>query len=60
VRDNGPGPPPGGGNNGHGRPGMQERAASVGGELRTGPAPVNGFLVDATLPLAGAAGFGAR
>jgi signal transduction histidine kinase len=53
VRDNGPGyhpaatgvPAPG-----HGLLGMRERAATVGGVLRTGPAPVNGFLVEATLP----------
>jgi signal transduction histidine kinase len=30
---------------------MRERAATVGGRLQTGPAPVNGFLVEATLPL---------
>ena len=29
---------------------MRERAAAVGGELRTGPAPGGGFLVEATLP----------
>jgi signal transduction histidine kinase len=56
IRDNGPGPPPappdgaqppGGG---HGLLGMCERAAAVGGELRTGPAPGGGFLVEASLP----------
>lgn len=54
VRDNGPGPPPGSaaGTGGHGQLGMRERVASVGGELRTGPAPVSGFLVEATLPTA--------
>jgi signal transduction histidine kinase len=36
---------------GHGLLGMRERAATVGGRLQTGPAPVNGFLVEATLPL---------
>jgi signal transduction histidine kinase len=50
VRDNGPGPqrttPPGG----HGLPGMRERAAAVGGELRAGAANVGGFLVEARLP----------
>jgi signal transduction histidine kinase len=51
VRDNGPGPPPGGLNGGHGLLGMRERVATVGGELRFGPAPPTGFLVDATLPL---------
>jgi signal transduction histidine kinase len=50
IRDNGPGPgaPPGPG--AHGLLGMRERAAVVGGELRTGPASVGGFLVEATLP----------
>jgi signal transduction histidine kinase len=58
VRDNGPGPPPipdpaatapplGG----HGLLGMRERAAAVGGDLRTGPATGGGFLVEATLPI---------
>ena len=50
IRDNGPGPPdvlpPGG----HGLLGMRERAAAVGGELRSGPAAGGGFLVDARLP----------
>ncbi|TDD61030.1 sensor histidine kinase, partial [Actinomadura rubrisoli] len=32
--------------------GMRERAAAVGGDLRTGPGPVGGFLVEATLPSA--------
>ena len=60
VRDNGPGlvpaspsssaatPPPGG----HGLLGMRERAAAVGGELRTGSALGGGFVVEATLPAA--------
>jgi signal transduction histidine kinase len=58
VRDNGPGPapdspvpsvamPPSGG---HGLLGMRERAAAVGGELRTGAALGGGFVVEATLP----------
>jgi signal transduction histidine kinase len=49
IRDNGPGSSsttP----TGHGLPGMRERAAAVGGRLRTGPAAVGGFLVEATLP----------
>jgi signal transduction histidine kinase len=55
IRDNGPGPPqptPGqpGPDRGHGLLGMRERAAAVGGELRTGPAPGGGFLVEARLP----------
>ncbi|MCT2589954.1 sensor histidine kinase [Streptomyces sp. N2-109] len=58
VRDNGPGPTASrarrgenrGDSQGHGLLGMRERAASVGGELRTSRAPVGGFLVEATLP----------
>lgn len=50
IRDNGPGPPPADDNGGHGLLGMQERAAAVGGHLRTGLAPGGGFLVEATLP----------
>jgi signal transduction histidine kinase len=61
IRDNGPGPPTAGqaepelgphdpGLHGHGLLGMRERAAAVGGELHTGPAPGGGFLVKATLP----------
>ena len=65
VRDNGPGPGPGPGpasgfdpghpagrdRVGHGLLGMHERAATVGGTLRTGPAPGGGFLVEARLPV---------
>jgi signal transduction histidine kinase len=60
VRDNGPGPGPGcthagtgGGHStgsGHGLLGMRERAATLGGTLRTGAAPGGGFLVLAELP----------
>jgi len=50
VRDNGPGPADASPVDGHGLTGMRERAASVGGRLRTGPAPGGGFLVEATLP----------
>ena len=51
IRDNGPGPPPPAGpDGGHGLLGMRERAAAVGGELRTGPAAGGGFLVEASLP----------
>jgi signal transduction histidine kinase len=59
IRDNGPGPPsvtpsPSPAADlaqGHGLAGMQERAAAVGGELRTGAAPGGGFLVEARLPV---------
>jgi signal transduction histidine kinase len=57
VRDNGPGPGPGGtakgsggAGGGHGLPGMRERAATLGGTLRTGAASGGGFLVVAELP----------
>jgi signal transduction histidine kinase len=59
IRDNGPGPPPGPARSaapaaeaadGHGLPGMRERAAAAGGELRTGAAPGGGFLIEAMLP----------
>ncbi len=50
IRDNGPGPPDDGPAGGHGLSGMRERAAAVGGQLRTGPAAGGGFLVEATLP----------
>jgi signal transduction histidine kinase len=49
IRDNGPGP--GTTASGHGLQGMRERVATVGGRLRTGAAPVNGFLVEARLPV---------
>ena len=49
IRDNGPGPEQAG-NDGHGLLGMRERAASVGGVLRTGPATGGGFVVEARLP----------
>ena len=50
IRDNGPGPPPAMPDGGHGLGGMRERAAAVGGQLRTGEAPGGGFLVTARLP----------
>ncbi len=63
IRDDGPGPtvsPPSAspspgpaadaGAGGHGLVGMGERAAAVGGKLRTGAAPGGGFLVEAHLP----------
>jgi signal transduction histidine kinase len=53
VRDSGPGPAPAHDHQpGHGLLGMRERVATVGGELRTGRAPVSGFLVEARLPVA--------
>jgi signal transduction histidine kinase len=55
IRDNGPGASghgvgPGHGH-GHGLLGMRERAATVGGDLRTGPATGGGFLIEARLPI---------
>ena len=50
IRDDGPGPPSALPIDGLGLSGMRERAAAVGGELRTGPAAGGGFLVEATLP----------
>jgi signal transduction histidine kinase len=50
IRDNGPGPTADG--TGHGLLGMGERAAAVGGLLRTGYGPAGGFVVEATLPSA--------
>jgi signal transduction histidine kinase len=53
IRDNGPGPASGGqsaAGGGHGLLGMRERAATVGGSLRTGAASGGGFLVEADLP----------
>jgi signal transduction histidine kinase len=58
IRDNGPGPPPPTHlpvlphSGGHGLLGMRERAAAVGGELRTGAASGGGFVVEAVLPVA--------
>jgi signal transduction histidine kinase len=52
VRDNGPGPRPATASGGHGLLGMRERAAAVGGELRTGAASGGGFVVEAVLPVA--------
>jgi signal transduction histidine kinase len=51
VRDNGPGPGQSPGNTGHGLLGMRERAAAVGGSLRTGAAHGGGFCVEALLPV---------
>ena len=55
VRDNGPGAT-GPDGSGHGLMGMSERAAMLGGRLRTGPAPGTGFLVEAVLPFGGGSG----
>jgi signal transduction histidine kinase len=52
IRDNGPGPPPSTPPGGHGLLGMRERAAAVGGTLRTGAAGGGGFVVEAVLPIA--------
>jgi signal transduction histidine kinase len=52
IRDNGPGPPPSTPPGGHGLLGMRERAAAVGGTLRTGAASGGGFVVEAVLPTA--------
>jgi signal transduction histidine kinase len=57
VRDNGPGPSmsslsSAAEGSGHGLLGMRERAATVGGSLRTGAASGGGFLVEAVLPAA--------
>ncbi|WP_443066996.1 sensor histidine kinase [Streptomyces sp. NBC_01261] len=52
VRDNGPGAIADlSALSGHGLLGMRERAATVGGTLRIGPAPGGGFLVEARLPV---------
>ena len=51
VRDNGPGLPLPGSTPGHGLTGMRERAAAVGGHVRTGPGSAGGFLVEAILPV---------
>jgi signal transduction histidine kinase len=48
VRDDGPGPA--GTAEGHGLLGMRERAATVGGTVRTGPGEGGGFTVEAELP----------
>jgi signal transduction histidine kinase len=50
VSDDGPGPPTSD-TSGHGLMGMHERAAMVGGTLRTGAGPSGGFLVEADLPI---------
>ncbi len=49
VSDGGPGPAADG-SVGHGLVGMRERAALHGGELRAGPGPDGGFLVEARFP----------
>jgi signal transduction histidine kinase len=50
IRDNGPGAAANVAPGGHGLTGMRERAAAVGGRLRSGPAAGGGFVVQATLP----------
>jgi signal transduction histidine kinase len=56
VTDDGLGPKPGGARpaGGRGLIGMRERMAVFGGSLQTGERPGGGFLVHATIPLAGA------
>jgi hypothetical protein len=39
------------GDPGHGLPGMRERVALLGGQLRAGPEPGGGFAVRAVLPM---------
>jgi signal transduction histidine kinase len=53
IRDDGPGDSGACGDTGpagHGLLGMRERAAAVGGRLRSGPSRSGGFLVEAVLP----------
>ena len=50
------GDPPPAGPRGHGRLGMTERAAGVGGTVRSGPTEDGGFSVIAVLPVQGAIG----
>jgi signal transduction histidine kinase len=49
ISDDGPGPS--GAAEGHGLLGMRERAATVGGSVRTGPGEGSGFVVEAELPV---------
>ena len=55
VRDDGRGPRNGGGRNGRGLVGMNERVTVLGGILATGPAPGGGFRVAAEIPIESAA-----
>ena len=56
VADDGRGPDRGTAQDlGHGLVGMRERVAVHGGELRTGPRPGGGFLLEATVPVGEAA-----
>ncbi|HEY2698437.1 MAG TPA: sensor histidine kinase [Pseudonocardiaceae bacterium] len=50
VEDDGAGPAGGSPGEGHGIVGMRERAAALGGTLRTGARPGGGFQVQVTLP----------
>ncbi|MGI5238176.1 sensor histidine kinase [Dactylosporangium sp. CA-139066] len=53
VRNEPTGAPPAPEGKGHGLLGMRERAAALGGTLRTGPSADGGYDVEALLPIAG-------
>ena len=53
VRDDGTVTSRGSRRKGYGLPGLRERAAMLGGDLRAGPCPGGGWLVEAELPLSG-------
>ena len=53
IRDYGPGPAEGGLFPGHGLVGMRDRATVAGGTFSAGAADGSGFIVEATLPIAG-------
>ncbi|MGP6170453.1 sensor histidine kinase [Microbacterium sp. A196] len=54
VIDDGRAAPSGGVGTGHGLQGMDERAALLGGTVKTGPRPGGGWMLRATIPLRGA------
>lgn len=51
INDDGAGPTVWPAPHGHGLVGMRERAASAGAELRIGPGPEGGFLIEGAFPL---------